>query len=140
MSRVHTPLPDHFPFSTQIPVEKAHCNDGGHLDNLVLLSLLTTARSRWWQSLGYHERDIEGLGIVIADAALQYRTEAFEGEVLHIEMTANDFNRRGCDIVWRVSECDTGREVARGKWGVVFFDYRVRKVAELPAAFRARWP
>jgi acyl-CoA thioester hydrolase len=30
------------------------------------------------------------------------------------------------------------REVARGKTGIVFFDYAARKVAPVPANFRAR--
>ena len=34
----------------------------------------------------------------------------------------------------------SGREVALGKSGVVFFDYSTRQVVEVPASFRSRWP
>jgi 4-hydroxybenzoyl-CoA thioesterase len=33
----------------------------------------------------------------------------------------------------------SGREVARGKTGIVFFDYATRKTAPVPAAFRAQF-
>ena len=74
----------------------------------------------------------------VADAAVQYKSEAFHGEVLVAAMTPVDFNKYGCDLVWRLSEKDSGREVARGKTGIVFFDYTSRKMAPVPAAFRQR--
>jgi 4-hydroxybenzoyl-CoA thioesterase len=38
-----------------------------------------------------------------------------------------------------MAEAETGREVARGKTGIVFFDYRTRTKAPVPAGFRARF-
>jgi 4-hydroxybenzoyl-CoA thioesterase len=35
-----------------------------------------------------------------------------------------------------MNDRSTQREVARGKTGIVFFDYETRKVAPMPAAFR----
>jgi acyl-CoA thioester hydrolase len=40
--------------------------------------------------------------------------------------------------MWRLSEYDCGREVARGKTGILFFDYTARKPAGVPAGFRAK--
>ena len=140
MARIRIELPDRFSFSTTITVYINHINYGNHLDNSALLSLVSEARVRFFKALGYTEMDVEGCGIIVADAAIQYRSEAFHGEVLVFEMTANDFNKYGCDLVWRVSEQDGGREVARGKTGIVFFDYAARQPAAVPAAFRGRFP
>jgi acyl-CoA thioester hydrolase len=41
-----------------------------------------------------------------------------------------DFNKYGCDFVYRVTEQASGREVARAKTGIVFFDYRKRRVIQ----------
>lgn len=140
MARIHIDLPEHFGFSTEIPLYTSHINAAGHLDNAQLFFIVSEARERFLQSMGYHSKNIEGLSIILADAAAQYKSEAFYGEVLVVAMTATDFNKRGCDFVYRVTDRASGREVARGKSGVVFFDYSQRQVADVPAAFRARWP
>lgn len=139
MPRLSLDLPESLPFVVEQRLDATHCN-AHHLDNLKLLALVTEVRERLWQSLGYPDGDhIEGLGIILADVAALYRSEAFPGEVLHMAMTCTDFNSRGCDVVWRATERDSGREVARGKWGLVFFDYAGRRVASLPPAFRAHF-
>jgi 4-hydroxybenzoyl-CoA thioesterase len=91
-----------------------------------------------FKTLGYSELNVEGLGIIVADLAAQYKSEAFRGETMVIEMVAGDFNNYGCDLLWRLSERVSGREVGRGKHGIVFFDYGLRKAAPVPAAFIAR--
>lgn len=138
MPRIRIELPDHFRFSTEITVYQSHINYGGHLDNAQLLTLVSEARSRFFSSFGYHESNVEGVGILLADAAVQYKSEAFHGEIMVVRITANDFSGKGCDLVWCMTEKDSGREVARGKSGIVFFDYAARKVASVPAAFRER--
>jgi 4-hydroxybenzoyl-CoA thioesterase len=138
MARIKVILPEHFSFSTEIPLYIGHINYGGHLDNSELLSLVSEARVRFFKSLGYGELDIDGVGIIIADAAVQYKTEAFHGEVMVVRMAAGDFSSKGCDLLWIMSEKISSREVARGKTGIVFFDYATRKVAPVPESFRQR--
>lgn len=138
MPRIQIDLPESFAFSTEVTLYLSHMNYAGHLDNASLLSLVSEARARFFQSLGYTELDVEGLGIVVADAALQYKSEAFHGEVMLVRMTASDFGSKGCDLLWCMSEKSSQREVARGKTGIVFFDYACRKVACVPDGFRAR--
>lgn len=140
MPRIQIDLPDTFAFTTDVPLYTSHINASGHLDNAQLLNLVSEARERFLRHLGYTSSNIEGMGVILADAAVQYRSEAFYGEVLRVAMTATDFNPRGCDIVYRITDCDSGREVARGKSGIVFFDYTARRVGELPSAFRACFP
>ena len=138
MPRIKIDLPETFAFSTEIPVYIGHINYGHHLDNAALISLVAEARVRFFKALGYSELDVEGVGIVVADVAAQYKSEAFHGETLVIDMAADDFNKFGCDLVWRVTDKASGREVARGKHGIVFFDYAIRRLAAVPPAFRAR--
>ena len=138
MARVQIHLPDHFVFSTDITLYVGHSNYGGHLDNALLLSLVSEARARFFKSLGYTELDVEGRGIVVADAALQYQSEAFHGEVMVVDMVADEFRSKGCDLVWRMRDKATQRDVACGKTGIVFFDYAARKAAAVPESFRTR--
>ncbi len=138
MARVIIELPEHFLFTTDIPIYIGHINYGHHLDNAALIGLLSEARVRFFKSLGYTELDVEGVGIVVADAAMQYKSEAFHGETLVFQIAPADFNKYGCDLMWRASDKASGREVARGKTGILFFDYTARRPAPVPEGFRQR--
>jgi acyl-CoA thioester hydrolase len=138
MPRIKIELPERFTFSTEIQVYIGHINYGHHLDNAVLLGLVSEARVRFLRSLGYTEMDVEGVGIIVADAAVQYLSESFHGDTLVFEMTPIDFKRCGCDLVYRVKEKITGRDVARGKTGILFFDYASKKPVGVPTEFIER--
>ena len=139
MPRIQYSLPEQFVFSTDMQIYTSHINWGGHLDNAQLLTLVSEARVRFFQWLGYTEGQIEHCSIVVGDMLVQYKSEAFHGETLNISMAANDFHAFGCDLVWCMHEALSGREVARGKTGIVFFDYTERRKAPVPAGFRRRF-
>lgn len=136
MARVRLELPDELPFTTELTVRVTDLNYGGHVGNDTILAFAHEARARFLASHGLQELDIEGRGIIIADAVVVYRAESFFGERLCVHLGAADFNKYGCDIFYRFEKQD-GKEVARAKTGIVFFDYRERKVASAPAAFVA---
>lgn len=138
MARIHIQLPEQFIFATDIMLYQSHMNYGGHLDNALLLTVVSEARVRFFKSLGYTELDVEGVGIIVADAAVQYRSEAFHGEVMVVQMGAADLVDKGFDLVWRMNEQSSQREVARGKTGIVFCDYTTHKVVSMPTAFREK--
>ena len=138
MPRIQFDLPDHFTFCTEMQIYISHVNQGGHLDNAQLLTLVSEARVRFFQSLGYRESRVEGLAIVVGDIVAQYRSEAFHGETLRVQMLPDEFNRYGFDLVFCMTEKASQREVARGKVGVVFIDPAHRRVAPLPEVFLHR--
>ena len=138
MPRITIDLPARFAFTTEIAIYINHVNYRRHLDNSSLLSLVAEANERFFAHLGYPGMDVEGCGVVYADGAVQFRSEAFHRELLVIELACGDFSRVGCDLVYRVSEKTTGREVARGKTGIVFFDYEARKATAIPPGFLAK--
>lgn len=138
MARINIEVPEHFPFSTTLQVYSSHINEAGHVDNAQLLTLVSEARQRFFKALGYSQTRVEGIGIVIADAAVQYLSEAFHGEELAIDVATADFNKYGCDLVYRIREAHSGRDVARVKNGIVFYDYETRKISPVPTEFRRR--
>ena len=138
MARIVFDLPPHFGFATELQIYISHVNQGGHLDNAQLLTLVSEARVRFFQSLGYPEADVGGLSIVVGDIVAQYKSEGFHGETMRVRMVPLDFNRYGFDLVYCMDCVDTAREVARGKIGIVFVDIQTRKVAPVPAAFLAQ--
>jgi acyl-CoA thioesterase FadM len=140
MARIKLDLPEHFPFATELRVRITDVNYGGHMGNDSLLGLLHEARVRFLANYGLSELDIHGLGIIMADSVIVYKSEAFPGEMLEIAVTATDFNKYGCDFVYRVTEKISRREVARAKTGIVFFDYQNRAVRRVPQAFLDLFP
>ncbi len=84
MARIQINLPDKFIFSTNIIIRISDINYGGHLSHDSILSLTHEARVRFLNSLGYSEANIDGSGIIISDAALVYKTEAFYGQILKV--------------------------------------------------------
>jgi len=138
MPRVSIELPERFGFRTEVPIYVQHINYGQHLDNAALLALLGEARTRYFRALGFEDERIEGLMYVVADAAIQYRAEAFYGDMLVFELAATEFNKYGCDIVFRATSKLHGGEIARGKLGIVFVDSAQRRPAPMPALFRER--
>lgn len=138
MPRLQFDLPGHFVFATDIQIYISHVNQGGHLDNAQLLTLVSEARVRFFKSLGYRESNVAGFPIVVGDLVAQYKSEGFHGETMRVRMVPLDFNRYGFDLVYCMDCVDTAREVARGKIGIVFVDGQTRKVAPVPAAFLAQ--
>ena len=137
MPRIVFELPAHFSFETDMQIYISHVNQGGHLDNAQLLTLVSEARVRFFKSLGYRESGVEGLAIVVGDIVAQYKSEGFHGETLRVQILPSDFNKYGFDLVFCMTERSSGREVARDKVGVVFVDAASRTVACISAAFLA---
>lgn len=135
MARIKLDLPASFPFATELRVRITDVNYGGHMGNDSLLGLLHEARVQFLANYGLGELDIYGFGLIMADSVIVYRSEAFPGETLEIAVAVTDFNQYGCDFVYRVTEKISGREVARAKTGIVFFDYSRRAVQRVPPAF-----
>lgn len=138
MARIIFDLPAHFAFSTEVQIYISHVNQGGHLDNAQLLSLVSEARLRFFQAIDFPESDQPDVTIVVGDIVAQYKSEGFHGEVMCIRMTPADFNRYGFDLVFSVTEKTQGREVARGKTGIAFVSKSHRRVVPIPAATHAK--
>ena len=137
MARVEVSLPGTFPFRTEIPIRIGDLNYGNHLGNDAVLAIAQEARARFLRGYGWSELGVEGdVGIIVVDAAIVYRAEGRYGMTLLVELAFADVRSRGCDVVYRMTDAMTGDEIARAKTGILFFDYRSRKVANMPTAFR----
>lgn len=136
MSRVRLDLPERFLFTTEVALRVTDINYGGHLGNDAVLALAQEARVRFLRSHGWSEEDVAGVGIIMIDAIVAYRSEAFYGDILTIDVAVADIQQLGCDFLFRMVNKASGKEVARVKTGVAFFDYVLRKPAAVPDDFR----
>lgn len=137
MSRVHLDLPSTHKFSCELTVRASDLNYGNHVGNDSILTIMQEARILFYQSLGYkNELNFEGsVGHIVADAAVIYKSEAFLGDIIIIQIGMKDFTKYGFDMFYRIANKATGKEVALGKTGIIFLDYDTRKVALIPPTF-----
>ena len=137
MARVAIELPQYFPFSTDIPVRISDINYNNHLGHDAIITLIHEARMRFLNAHGFTELDIDGFGLVMTNLVVIYKAEVFYGEVLTIEVAIQGFTKYGFDFVYRITNEETGTEVARAKTGVLTFDYGTRKVVAVPKVFKS---
>ncbi len=138
MARIKINLPDKFIFSTDIPVRSTDINRGGHMGWNYMFDILDEARVRFWNSIGYSETANERVSNIMADAGINYKRQVFYGQTLRVEMAAADFTDRSFDLVFRISDAESGEEVARAKTGMLCFDYKEQKITRVPDDFRKR--
>lgn len=138
MARIKLDLPKEFIFSTALHVRVTDLNYGGHVGNDSILSIAHEARLRFIQYLGFKDEvSIEDtVGIVVADAAVVYKSEAFYNDELVIKIGVDDFNKYGFDMYYEITNAKSGLEVARAKTGIVCLDYETRKLAMVPESLK----
>lgn len=135
--RVKLILPQAIKFTTTLTVRISDVNYGGHLGNDAVLSLVHEARLQFLKSIGFSELDIgDGSALIMADAAVMYRAEAFHGDQIDIEVFVGEVDRSSFELFFRlVAKRDT-TEIARVKTGLVGFSYQKRSISPLPEPFR----
>lgn len=132
MARLKLTLPQSFAFYTRIQVRITDVNYGNHLGNDALLSLLHEARMQYLISHDFTEMDFAGAGLIMSDAAIEFKSEAFYGDVLKAYVTAADFSRVGFDLYYKLVKEDDSAVVALAKTGMVCFDYKSKKITAVP--------
>jgi acyl-CoA thioesterase FadM len=134
MQRIKLTLPENFTFSTIISVRMTDMNYGGHLGNDTLLTLLHEARIQYLQHYHYSELNFAGTGLIMADAAIEYKHEIKYGDVLKAYVAAVDFDKFGFDIFYKLVILKEGAETlaAKAKTGIICFDYSIGKKALVP--------
>jgi len=140
MARISIDLPQEFIFTTEINVRASDLNYGGHVGNDSILTLFQEARILFYRHMGFkNELNLEGsVGQLMSDAAVVYKSESFLGDELIIQIAVADFNKYGFDLLYKMSNKQNGKEVARGKTGIVCFDYDKRKVASVPEVLKIK--
>ena len=139
MNRIKLELPaaQNFIFTTEITPRINDINYGNHLGHDHFISLMHEARVRFLQQYNFSELDIAGTSIIMADLAITYKAEVAWGESLTFAIAIYSPSSAGCNFFYHIKNAGSGAEVARAKTGIVFFDYKKKKVTRMPQAFAA---
>lgn len=106
------------------------------MGNDAFLRLAHEVRIRFLNRYGFNEKNVDGYGLIMSDAAIRFLAEAFHGDTLTVQTGISSFSRTGFDIGYRISREET--QIAQIKTGMVFFDYTTRKVVRMPELFQTR--
>lgn len=134
MARIKVELPEQFAFSTTIPVRITDLNYGKHVGNDTILSMIHEARVQYLRQLGYGELDLEGVGLIMSDVAIEFKSELFYGDEVHVSVAAGDFSKISFDLYYKLEKRagDKTVPVAVAKTGMVCYDYNKKKVTAIP--------
>lgn len=138
--RVKIIFPAPFVFSFQLPVRITDINYGGHVGNDRLLAYAHEARMAFFGQWNFTEMNAGGNSIIMADSAIQYKGEGFYGDVLKIDICVGQISSISFDLYYKITTTRDAqeKEIAFIKTGMICFDYKARKIAEMKEALREK--
>jgi acyl-CoA thioester hydrolase len=138
MSRIKIDLPDHFSFTTSIPIRITDINYGGHTGNDTILSIIHEARIQFLQSKGLTEMDFGGAGMIMSDVGIEFKSELFYGDIVLASVTTANITKVSFDVYYKLEKEAEGRKtaVAFAKTGMVCYDYGKKKIVAVPGEAR----
>lgn len=134
MARIKIEMPEKVMATFHIPVRIADINYGNHVGNDAFISIIHEARMQWLKQYDYTELNIEGIGLIMSDLAIEFKSESFYGDVMEIKLGAGEISRVGFELYYRLfaKRNDDNILLANAKTGMVCYDYEAKKVAAIP--------
>ena len=134
MERIKLQLSPQFLFTTYLTIRISDINYGGHVGNDSFLSLIHEARQQFLNYYGYSELNFAGVGLIMVDAAIEYKKELNYGEAVKISVAAVNFNKIGFDLHYLLEVNNNGvyKVAAKAKTGMLCYNYELKKKMPVP--------
>jgi len=134
MNRIKIDLPETFLFATTLRIRVTDLNYGGHVGNDSFLSLIQEARQQFLLSHGYRELSIAGVGLIMADVAIEFKKELNYGDEVKISVAASGFDKLGFDLLYKMEVVQDQQLMLAGKakTGMMCYDYTLKKKTVVP--------
>lgn len=133
--RITIPAPDAYLFTTTYRVVINDINYGGHLGNDKYLTIAQEARIRFYEWLGFSEKNLgeEHIGTIMANSVVNYKAEAFHGDDLTIQIGVAVVGRSSFDLIYRISRDE--QTIANILTTIVAFHLKEKNVKSIPQKF-----
>ncbi len=134
MERIKLQLSHQFLFTTNLNIRITDINYGGHVGNDTFLSLIHEARQQFLKHYSYSELNFAGVGLIMVDAAIEYKKELNYGETVKISVAALNFNKIGFDMHYLLEVDNKGiyTVAAKAKTGMLCYNYDLKKKMPVP--------
>ncbi len=139
MARVKLTVPQNKLTTVQIPVRITDINYGNHLGNDAMVSIIHEARMQWLQQHGYTELNIEGIGLIMAAVAVEFKKEGFYGDTVTATLHVGEISRVGFELYYTLAAKRNSSVIilAIAKTEMVCYDYEAKKVVSIPEKLKA---
>ena len=134
MPRIKLEIPENKIAVLSIPVRITDINYGNHVGNDAFVSIIHEARMQWLQQHGYTELNIEGTGLILADLIVEFKSEAFYGDIIEIIISVGEISKVSFELFHQLSATRNEKNIllALAKTGMVCYDYENKKVISIP--------
>jgi acyl-CoA thioester hydrolase len=129
MARIKIDIPTTKLTEIHIPVRISDVNYGNHVGNDAFVSIIHEARLQWLKQNGFSEFDFGGTGIIMSDLGVEFKNEAFYGDLITVSLFAGEVSRAGFELYYQLTTTRNGAFIllANAKTGLVCFDYTIKK-------------
>ncbi len=134
MPRIKLEIPENKIAVLTVPVRITDINYGNHVGNDAFVSIIHEARMQWLQQCSYTELNIEGSGLILADLAVEFKSEAFYGDTIEIIISIGEISKVSFELFYQLSATRNEKNIllALAKTGIVCYDYENKKVISIP--------
>lgn len=134
MARIKLSVPKNNLATIKIPVRITDINYGNHLGNDSFISIVHEARVQWLQAHNYSELNIEGTGLILAELAVEFKSEGFYGDIIEVMISAGEITKVSFELFYTLSAKRNNQTIllAVAKTGMVCYNYTDKKVTAVP--------
>lgn len=131
-------LPELFPFVFNVPVRITDINYGNHTGNHAMVSIIHESRMQWLMFNHFTELNIDGVGLIMADLAIQFKNESFYGDVISVQLGVGDITLTGFELFYQLTATRGDKQIliAKAKTGMVCFDYTNKRIVAIPEVLK----
>ncbi len=122
-----------FKFSIPLTVRASDLNYGGHVGYQNFFAFFQEARLAYLNQFGFSELDIDGYGMIVAEANCKYKQELHLNQPIRIGCRVDKLKSKLFVMNYKIES--TENICAEGFTKNLCFDYKVKKIVKLPAVF-----
>jgi acyl-CoA thioester hydrolase len=134
MSKPSFELPTGLVHRHQYRIKSSDINHANHLAAVSVLPIALRAQSVLLDAIGLDPENTD-LGLMMASSQIDYISEAHLDDLLDVDMYVLDVDSKSFDLIYQLRNVDSDFEIARVKTRMLFYDYLMRKVVEIPKDF-----
>ncbi len=129
MARIKIEIPPVKLGEVTIPVRITDVNYGNHVGNDAFVSIIHEARLQWLKQKSYSELNFGGQGLIMGDLFVEFKSEAFYGDIISVSLFAGDVSRVSFELYYQLTTERNGSGIllANCKTTMICFDYNIKK-------------
>lgn len=110
----------------------------GHINNVSYFIYLEQARVKFLQDIGLQMKASDR-HFIIASIGCEFKRQAYFDQRLTVRTAVSHIGNSSVQFIQRVTDEDTGEEIARGLSTIVHFNFKTQKSERIPDEMRKQF-